>query len=84
MVPVSGCFPSLQASSSASIELRDGGMIMEPWAETDASVAAAVNERKRIVIPAVDVLDGGVTRPRARQCRRLDETPAGGAKNPCM
>ena len=47
MVPVFGNFPWDHAGRSASTELRDGGMIMEPWPQTVAT--SEEKSRARII-----------------------------------
>ena len=45
IVPVGGNLPCDQAGRSASTELRDGGMIMEPWADTVTATVARTMAR---------------------------------------
>ena len=51
MVPVSGCLPPAQAMpAEASIELREIGMIMEPWPAALAMVSATESERIMLLL----------------------------------
>lgn len=53
-MPVIGCLLSLHAGVSASTELREAGMTIEPWAParvtSAASVAEARQERSMLVL----------------------------------
>lgn len=45
MTPVGACLPLLQGGSSESIELRAGGMIIEPWPRTRCTKPALAAHR---------------------------------------
>ena len=49
MRPVMGCPPCAQAGSSASIELREGGMIREPCASVSHTSAANEAASLRVI-----------------------------------